>query len=62
MADKPNFVMVPDTEPETEEAPPKAPSLFDHIRALLPFGASQVPATTPSPAASDLRVRRHGVA
>ena len=48
MADKPNFVMVPDPEPETEEAPPRAPSLFEHIRALLPFGSSQVPATTPT--------------
>jgi hypothetical protein len=44
MADKPNFVMVPDPEPE-QEPPAKPPSLLDHIRALLPFGASQVPAT-----------------
>jgi hypothetical protein len=44
MADKPNFVLVPDPEPE--EAPRKPPTLLDHIRALLPFGAPQLPATT----------------
>src|SRR6478672_2872975 len=44
MADKPNFVLVPDPEPE--EAPQKPPSLLDHIRALLPFGAPSLPATT----------------
>ena len=46
MADKPNFVMVP--EAEAEEAPPRPPSLLDHIRALLPFGAPQLPAITPT--------------
>ncbi|HME22204.1 MAG TPA: hypothetical protein VKI44_12840 [Acetobacteraceae bacterium] len=44
MADKPNFVLVPETEPE--EPPPRSPTLLDHIRALLPFGAPQLPATT----------------
>ncbi len=44
MADKPNFVLVPDPEPE--EPPQKSPTLLDHIRALLPFGTPQVPATT----------------
>jgi hypothetical protein len=42
MADKPNFVLVPDPEPE--EPPPKPLTLLDHIRALLPFGVSQPPA------------------
>ncbi len=45
MSDKQNFVLVPDEEPE---APPKPPSLLDHIRALLTFGASRLPATTPT--------------
>ena len=44
MADKPNFVLVPESEPE--EPPPRPPTLLDHIRALLPFGSPQVPATT----------------
>lgn len=43
MGDKPNFVLVPEAEPE--EPPPKPPTLLDHIRALLPFGTPQVPAT-----------------
>jgi hypothetical protein len=43
MADKPNFVLVPEAEPE--EAPAKSLTLLDHIRALLPFGAPQLPAT-----------------
>jgi hypothetical protein len=43
MADKQNFVLVPDPEPD--EAPAKPPTLLDHIRALLPFGAPQLPAT-----------------
>jgi hypothetical protein len=43
MVDKPNFVMVPDSEPD--EPRPKPPSLLDHIRALLPFGAPSLPAT-----------------
>jgi hypothetical protein len=45
MADKPNFVMVPDPEPESEPPPRKSVTLFDHVRAvtqavaaLLPFG------------------------
>src|SRR6478736_7029507 len=45
MADKPNFVMVPDPEPEVEAEQPKTPTLFEQIRALLPFGAPGVPAT-----------------
>jgi hypothetical protein len=45
MADKPNFVLVPEAEPE--EPPPRPPTLLDHIRALLPFGTPQVPATAP---------------
>jgi hypothetical protein len=44
MADKPNFVLVPETEPE--EHPQKSPTLLDHIRALLPFGGASLPATT----------------
>jgi len=44
MADKPNFVLVPDAEPD--EPPPKPPTLLDHIRALLPFGTASLPATT----------------
>jgi hypothetical protein len=47
MSDKPNFVLVPDPEPE-EPAPEQQPTLLDHIRALLPFGAPRVPATTPT--------------
>ncbi len=43
MADRPNFVLVPDPEPD--EPPPKPPSLLDHIRALLPFRTAQPPAT-----------------
>jgi hypothetical protein len=39
MADKQNFVLVPDPEPD--EAPAKAPTLLDHIRALLPFGTGR---------------------
>jgi hypothetical protein len=42
MSDKPNFVLVP--EPEPDEPAPKPPSLLDHIRALLPFGAPRPPA------------------
>src|SRR6516162_4678526 len=44
MADKQNFVLVPDTE--SEEPPRKPITLLDQIRALLPFGASSLPATT----------------
>src|ERR1700693_3158193 len=46
MADKPNFVIVPDPEPEPEQ--PKAPTLFEQIRALLPFGTPSLPATAPT--------------
>src|SRR3984957_3428752 len=46
MADKPNFVMVPEPEPGPEQ--PKAPTLFEQIRALLPFGTPSLPATTPT--------------
>jgi hypothetical protein len=42
MADRQNFVLVP--EPEAEEPPPKPPTLLDHIRALLPFGVPRLPA------------------
>jgi hypothetical protein len=48
MADKPNFVMVPDTEPEPEPEQPRTPTLFEQIRALLPFGAPSLPATAPT--------------
>jgi hypothetical protein len=44
MADKQNFVLVPDAEPD--EPAPKSPTLLDHIRALLTFGTPGVPATT----------------
>src|SRR5690242_3979964 len=47
MPDKPNFVLVPEPEPD-EPPPPKPPSLLDHIRALLPFGTPHLPATTPT--------------
>jgi len=43
MADKPNFVLVPDPEPEPPPAKPV--SLFEQIRALLPFRSPGVPAT-----------------
>ena len=42
MADRQNFVLVP--EPEAEEPPPKPPTLLDQIRALLPFGMPRLPA------------------
>ena len=44
MSDKPNFVLVPDPEPD--EPAPKPPSLLDQIRALLPFGIPSLPAST----------------
>jgi hypothetical protein len=44
MADKQNFVLVP--EPEPDEPPQKSVTLLDHLRSLLPFGASRLPATT----------------
>ena len=47
MADKPKLVMVPDPEPEPEPAPARAPTLFEQIRGLLPFGAPGPPATAP---------------
>jgi hypothetical protein len=43
MSDKPNFVLVPDPEPD--EPAPKPPTLLDHLRALLPLGAPRLPAT-----------------
>jgi hypothetical protein len=43
MADKQNFVLVPDPEPD--EAPAKPPSLLDQIRSLLPFGGARQLAT-----------------
>jgi hypothetical protein len=46
MVDKPNFVLVPDSEPPA--SPPKPPKLLDHIRALLPFGAPRSPAIASS--------------
>lgn len=46
MADKQNFVLVPDPEPE--EPPAKSQTLLDHIRALLPFGVPALPAVTPT--------------
>ena len=54
MADKQNFVLVPDPEPEPEPPPQKSVTLFEQIRALaqsvtalLPFGAG-VPAVVPT--------------
>lgn len=44
MTDKPNFVLIPESEAETP--PPQPPTLFGFIRSLLPFGAPQLPATT----------------
>ena len=46
MADKQNFVLVPDPEPN--EAPAKPPTLLEQIRALLPFGTGRplAPAVT----------------
>ncbi len=46
MSDKPNFVLVPDPEPD--EPAPKPPSLLDQLRALLPFGAPRPPALAPT--------------
>ncbi len=46
MADKPNFILVPD-QPRDEQ-PPSPPSLLDQIRALLPFGTPRPPAPTPT--------------
>jgi hypothetical protein len=42
MADKQNFVLVPDPEPEEPAAKPS--SLLDQIRSLLPFAAARLPA------------------
>jgi hypothetical protein len=44
MAEKQNFVLVPDPEPEQPEQ--QSPTLLGFIRSLLPFGAPQLPATT----------------
>lgn len=46
MADKQNFVLVPDPEPE--EQPPAAPTLMGFIRSLLPFNTPRLPATQPT--------------
>jgi hypothetical protein len=56
MADKQNFVLVPDPEPEPEPPPQKSVTLFDQLRALaqsftalLPFGAgSGLPSVMPT--------------
>ena len=55
MADKPNFVLVPDPEPEAE-LPPPAVGLLERIRALteaaaalVPFGAARAVATVSAP-------------
>ncbi len=45
MADKANFVLVPESEPE--EPPATSPTLLDHIRALLPFRPAPLPTVTP---------------
>jgi hypothetical protein len=42
MADKQNFVLVPDPQPE--EPPPGQPTLLGFIRSLLPFSAPRLPA------------------
>ena len=56
MADKPNFVLVPDPEPEAPAPAQKSGTLFDQVRALtqsvaalLPFGAarSELPTVMP---------------
>jgi len=57
MADKQNFVLVPDPEPEPEPPPQQSVTLFEQVRALvqsaaalLPFGAGRfgVPAVMPT--------------
>src|ERR1700760_4632940 len=55
MADKPNFVLVPDPEPEAAPPPP-AVGLLERIRAapeaaaaLVPFGATRAVATVSAP-------------
>jgi hypothetical protein len=47
MADKPNFVLVPDPEPEAEAPPRKPVGLLDRIRSLTDAAASLVPFGTP---------------
>src|SRR3954453_18605733 len=56
MADKPNFVLVPDPEPEAEEPPQPPATLLERIRALtdaaaslVPFGAGRAVATDSPP-------------
>jgi hypothetical protein len=46
MADKPNFVLVPDPEPEAEEPRQFPATLLDRIRALTGAAASLVPFDT----------------
>ena len=47
MADKQNFVLVPDAEPD--EPAPKPPTLLDHILArLLTFGTRVFPPPRPT--------------
>ena len=48
LSDKRNFVLVPDQEPEPDEAPQQAPTLLGFIRSLLPFGTPQVPDIAPT--------------
>src|ERR1700755_2823194 len=47
MADKQNFILVPDQEPE--EPPPKPPTLLDHIKALLLGAPSPLAPVPPRP-------------
>ena len=46
MAEKQNFVLVPDPEPT--EPPQQAPTLLGFIRSLLPFGTPQLPESAPT--------------
>jgi hypothetical protein len=55
MAEKQNFVLVPDPEPESEPPPQKSVTLFDQLRALaqavtalLPFGGAGLPTVMPT--------------
>jgi hypothetical protein len=61
MAEKPNFVLVPDPEPEADEPRQAPPTLLDRIRALtdaaaslVPFGAGRAVATDGPPTRSRL--------
>jgi hypothetical protein len=46
MAEKQNFVLVPDPEPA--EPPQQTPTLLGFIRSLLPFGTPQLPELAPT--------------